>query len=585
MIKKINKYLLENHPLVWNTRLVWMLGILITMHFVFFVMGYFSYFSPVDLHSGNLFQSYFDSGLVWIGVLLSILIFILWMNQYFKQNAFKLFYPKSNLSIYKEFIIIFLISLLGISQYFSYTKGLEMRIAGLKTTEQLEKEIDLTDRVAAFTLQQPYYRNDGNSTYEHLNRCLDVAAFDSLVSRDEVLKLYVENQVRNGGYWQNVKVEDYKNYNDSLQGPFYKYNEYTSILFRSFPEREYMNDSLTYRTNELYDEESGNYTQYGVEETTYANPKYYPPPAEVQSYNLSSIYNYCGFAVTPLDTTIQYDFYAKETYKLLNGNQKAKIQSLMKDYLKLADEYEVGYRFKDKSWIDYVYNPPYYFVDYELTTPSRYNDVNQKSYKKDYIAQSDMETSLNSIKRAKEGVIESFGYPLILYIALGISLLIFTFRMTTMRTWVVAVVGSMVVFFIYFCLYFLFGMMFSSMNETYALSLLLGFIFIFFLLAFSGIFSGKRKLISGVNFIWSIWTFGAILPIITGLYSRYLDRIYAYNYYSEDFPVGYKYTQHPHVIWIQDNFETIMYLNLILIFIFLFLMLTVIKKWKAMPEE
>lgn len=584
MIKKINKYLLENHPLVWNTRLVWMLGILVAMHLVFWVMGYFSYFSPVDLHSGNLFQTYFDSGLVWIGVLLSILIFILWMNQYFKQNAFKLFYPKSNLSIYKEFIIIFLISLLGISQYFSYTKGLETRIAGLKSTEQLEKEIDLTNRAAAFTLQQPYYRNDGNSTYEHINRCIDVPIFDSLVSRDEMLLLYVNNMI-DASVWQNVKLEDYKKHSDSLQGPLYNYIEYTSVLSRSFPEREYLKDTLTYKTNELYDEESGNYTQYGVEETTYANPKYYPPPAEVQSYNLSSIYNYCGFAVTPLDSTIQYEFYAKENFKLLNGNQKPKIQALMKDYLKLADEYEVGYRFKDKSWIDYVYNPPYYFVDYELTTPSRYNEVNQKAYKKDYIGQSDMETSLNTIKRAKEGVIESFSYPLILYISLGISLLIFTFRMTTMRTWVIAVVGSIVVFFIYFCLYFLFGMMFSSINETYALSLLLGFIFLFFLLAFSGIFSGKRKLISGVNFIWSIWTFGAIFPIITGLYSSYLSNIYSYSYYSEIAPAGYKYTEHPHVIWIRDNFETIAYWNLILIFIFLILMLPVIKKWKAMPEE
>lgn len=584
MIKKINKYLLENHPLVWNTRLVWMLGILVVMHLLFFTIGYFSYFSPVDLHSGNLFESYFNSGLVWIGVLLSILIFILWMNQYFKQNAFKLHYPKSNLSIYKEFLIIFLISLLGISQYFSYTKGLETRVTGLKSTEQLEKEIDLTNRAAAFTLQMPYYRNDGNSTYEHQNRCLGVPLFDSLVSRDEVLLLYVNNMI-DAGVWQNVKIEDYKKHTDSLQGPLYTYNEYTSVLSRSFLEREYMKDTLTYKTNEVYDGENGAYTQYAVEETTYTNPKYYPPQPSVQSYNLNSIYNYCGFAVTPLDSTIQYDFYAKENYKLLNGNQKAKIQALLKDYLKLADEYEVGYRFKDKNWIDYVYNPPYYFIDYELTTPSRYNEVNQKTYKKDYIGQTDMETALTTIKRAKEGVFESFSYLLILYIASGISLLIFTFRMTTMRTWVVAVVGSIVVFFIYFCLYFLFGMMFSAVNETYGLSLLLGFIFLFFLLAFSGIFSGKRKLISGVNFIWSIWTFGAISPIIIGLYSSYLDRIYSYNYYSEVVPAGYKYTQHPHVIWIRDNFETIMYLNLILVFIFLILILPVIKKWKAMPEE
>src|SRR5690606_3235909 len=269
---------------------------------------------------------------------------------------------------------------------------------------------------------------------------------------------------------------------------------------------------------------------------------------------------------------------AKETYQLLHENQQDKIQSLLNDYLKLADEYEVGYRFKDKKWMEYVYNPPYYFVDDELTSAFRYSEIHHKELAKDYIAQSDMENSLKTIQKAKSGVIETFIYPIFLYIALGISLLIFTFRTTTMRTWVVSVVGSIVVFFIYFCLYFMFGMLFSTINETYALSLLLFFIALFFLLSFSGIFSGKRKLISGVNLIWGIWTFGALLPIGLGLYASYLEWKYPYNYQMP-------YFEHPHLIWMRENAELIMYFNLILIFIFLMLIIPIIKKWKAIPEE
>lgn len=586
MIKKINKYLLENHPLVWNIRLVWMLGIMVAMHLLFFLIGYFSYFSPVDLHQSNLFDNYLESGFVWIGILLSILIFILWMNQYFKQNAFKSQYPKSNFSLYKEFLIIFLISFLGITQYLSYTKGLETRVAGLKTSEQLEKEIDLTNRAAAFSLQTPYYRNDGSSTYDHQNRCLGVPAFDSLVSRDEVLKLYVQNQIQYGGYWENVKVEDYLNYRDSLQGPLYNYSEYSSVLFSSFPERENFRDTTFYNTNEVYDQGYSN----GAVMTAPVQPSYpdkyaYPPQEVGQNYNLGSIYNYCGVAVYPQDSTKNREFYAKETHQLLKGNQKAVIQTLLNDYTKLADEYKIGYRFKDKQWIDYVYNPPYYFVNYELTTPSHYNQTLGKDFKKDYFAQADLENSLSMIQKAKDGVLEPFAFLIFLYIGLGIALLIYTFRTSTMRTWVISIVGSMVIFFIYFCIYFLFGMIVFNVNETSAFILLLLFIATFFTLALSGILTGKRKLISGVNLNWSIWTFGGIMPICVGLYNSYLSWKYPYDYHYEDVPAGYKYTQHPHQEWINDNWEMIFFVNLILVLIFIWLIIPVVKKWKAMPEE
>src|SRR5690606_8388303 len=226
MIKKLNKYLLENHPVVWNTRLVWMLGILVAMHILFFIVGFMSYVSPVDLHDTSFFLSYFDSGFVWIGVLLSILILILWMNQYFKHNAFKAHYPKSNFSLYKEFLIIFLISLLTITQYFSYTQGLKSRVSMLKSSDEVEKEIDLVNRVAPFTLQNNNYSYN-NASYGQGNRCLEVPAFDSLVSEDEFLKLFISNKFKNG-VW-NLTPDDtvhYQKFKDSLRSPLYKYNEF-----------------------------------------------------------------------------------------------------------------------------------------------------------------------------------------------------------------------------------------------------------------------------------------------------------------------------------------------------------------------
>jgi len=573
MIKKLNKYLLENHPVVWNTRLVWMLGILVAMHILFFIVGFMSYVSPVDLHDTSFFLSYFDSGFVWIGVLLSILILILWMNQYFKHNAFKAHYPKSNFSLYKEFLIIFLISLLTITQYFSYTQGLKSRVSMLKSSDEVEKEIDLVNRVAPFTLQNNNYSYN-NASYGQGNRCLEVPAFDSLVSEDEFLKLFISNKFKNG-VW-NLTPDDtvhYQKFKDSLRSPLYKYNEFNSILIQHFPQRKNWKAPEDYKTQEPYTGKMG-YGNYAYT-TAVAAAEEATEDNSYLKFNLNSIYNYCGVPFI-YDSLKNGEFYVKETYDLLNKQKKDSIQLLLEDYLKLADEYEIGYRFKDKNWVDYVYNPPYYFVDYELSSPSRYSEAHKQYFKKDYVSHGDMKNTLVNLETAKSFVFNAYEFLICLYIALGISLLIFTFRMTSMRTWVISVVGSIVIYFVFFSLFFLIGMFLFKMEENLAAILFFAFVFLFWLLAYSGILSGKRKRTSGVNFIWSIWTFPAVIPVLMSLYNMYLEQKYPYRY--ETF-------EHPHLIWIRENWDLIFGINLILVFLFIFLILPIIKKWQAMAEE
>ncbi len=581
MIKKFNKYLLENHPLVWNTRLVWVLAALAGMHILFFIIGFMSYLSPVNLHDISLFQLYFDSGFVWIGVLLSILILILWMNQYFKHNAFKLHYPKSNLSIYKEFLIIFLITLLSVTQYFSYTQGLKMRVSSLKTSEEIEREIDLVNRVAPFTLQSGYYYNDYNpKSYIQNNRCVDVPVFDSLVSQDEVLKLFISKEYKRG-YWGLTPDDtiNYQKFRDSLQYPLYKNSEYDNVLIQHFPQRKDWKTPEDYKTQELH---TSRFEQYFDAEMVVESDMetVYDPKGNTSyfSYNLNSIYNYCHIDVYSSDSLKNGEFYAKKTYDLLQNKKKDSILLLLNNYLKLADEYKVGHRFKDKNWIDYVYNPPYYFVDYELSSVSRYSETHKKTFKKDYIAQDDINNTIKNLKRSKTSIFDAYEYLICLYIALGITLLIFTFRFTSMRTWVISVVGAIVVFFIFFSLFFLLGVLIFNMSEVYAMILFLSFILIFWLLAYSGIYTSSRKLVSGVNFIWSIWTFAAVLPICIGLYVSYLDWKFPYHHINNP-------NNHPHVQWIRDHGEIIMGINLILTFLFILAIIPVIKKWKSMPEE
>lgn len=556
-----------------------MLVTLVGMHILFFIIGFMSYLSPVDLHNTSFFQKYFESGFVWIGVLLSILILILWMNQYFKHNAFKAHYPKSNFSIYKEFLIIFLITLLSITQYFSYTQGLASRISSLKTSEEVEKEMDWVNRAAPFTLQNNDYRY--NSTiYSQTNRCIDVPVFDSLVSEDDVLKLFISSKFKNN-FW-NLTPEDtihYQKFKDSLLVPLYKNDEFDDVLIQHFPTRKDWKAPEDYKTQEPYI--SKNKYDYSYDEVVVEAADVATEAGRTTTYlyfNLNSIYNYCGLPVIASDSLKNGEYYAKETYGLLHGQKKDSIRILLDNYLKLANEYEVGHRFKDKDWIDYVYNPPYYFVDYELSSPSRYSEAHKQHFKKDYIAHSDMKNTLVNLQKSKSCVFSAYEFLICLYIALGITMMVFTFRMTSMRTWIISVVGSIVIYFIFFSLFFFVGLLIFGMEESLAAILFLLFVFIFWLLAYSGILSGKRKLVSGVNFIWSIWTFPAVIPVLVSLYTLYLDWKYPYRYDPNR-------VEHGHLVWIRENWDVIFALNLILVLLFVFLILPIIKKWQAMAEE
>src|SRR5690606_32653488 len=152
-------------------------------------------------------------------------------NQYFKQNAFKSFYPKSNLSFIKEFSIIYVLVFLIISPYLSFTKGLEIKVAGLTSQEEVNKQLEIVNLSEIFTLQAP----DQYSLYA---RCREVPIFDTLVNPDELLKLFVDNRIKHG-YWPAIdKIEDYKNYRDSLPNNYYTLSEYEDLLIKHFPQRE-----------------------------------------------------------------------------------------------------------------------------------------------------------------------------------------------------------------------------------------------------------------------------------------------------------------------------------------------------------
>ena len=56
---KIDQYLLENYPTIWNTKIVWMLLVNVIIHILFFFIGFFSHANPESLQTTNVISDYF----------------------------------------------------------------------------------------------------------------------------------------------------------------------------------------------------------------------------------------------------------------------------------------------------------------------------------------------------------------------------------------------------------------------------------------------------------------------------------------------------------------------------------------------
>lgn len=130
MFKKTQKYLLLNYPLLWNTKAVPLTCFLIVMHVIFLVIGYIDGALNFNETEQN-YNSSNEGAIIFFSVLISFLTFVIWLVYYFKNNAFKAFYPKGDFSLFKEWCLILLISFLVSTFALTYELVCDLRIKKL----------------------------------------------------------------------------------------------------------------------------------------------------------------------------------------------------------------------------------------------------------------------------------------------------------------------------------------------------------------------------------------------------------------------------------------------------------------------
>ena len=516
MFKDIQKKLLLKYPLLWNTKFVPMVAIGLLLHLIFFGLGYLD--GTIDFSNRNNLD--IEVTCILFGVLLVIIIIILWLVNYFKNNSLKSFYSKSKYSLFYEWLQIFVVSTLLITFYLSFSVGKQLH-------------------------QRSYY-----SLEETTNRCKTIATADMFID----------------GSFGETEI-------DSL----------ASGLI----------DSLGNKVAQNYNPEDADTAEYATEKESMA-----VEAVAAYTYKDHIIFNgkkYDQFSLVNRNT-FEFTVISREQDSLnrikvqnwLHQDNQAEVKKLMDNYLKLIREHNLATNLTLDKWFQAVYKAPefdefLYIQPYlkEYETDESYNNSyvyatkvgnEERKYSKYFIQQDVLKEKYDTVSEAHTD--SFFNIEMILgflYGAFGLSILIFSFRVTSGKSWLIAVVTTGVINIVYGIFTAITGV--GNMYAYLILFTILGIIFYFFLIYFNK----KNLQLSRIALNLFLWSFIGIIPLIYFIIQEH----YASSY---DYRIGYNYTS-PEYQWMRDHTIHMFSINFILAILTLFFLSKIIRNWKGISED
>jgi hypothetical protein len=119
MFKKINTYLIENHPNIWHIRMPFLLVTGLALHIFAFLYAYI-YITPDILTKGYYFSFIHESYFIFIQIILLLVVFFIWLLQYFKNSVIKHYYKAGNFYAVKQYLLLAFLFFWNITSFVSF---------------------------------------------------------------------------------------------------------------------------------------------------------------------------------------------------------------------------------------------------------------------------------------------------------------------------------------------------------------------------------------------------------------------------------------------------------------------------------
>lgn len=522
MFKNIQKNLLLKYPLIWNAKFVPFFTITLIINIIFLLCGYI--YGRIDFTSIQKDNFRSVMGVVaFLSLVIGILTLVLWLIFYFRNNAFKSFYPKGKNSLFGEWILIFILCLLNCSYAFNFEYAYNLRARHYFTKEEALNRMDVICKSSIFI--------------EGSYRSIDAYETD---------KTLIETDNYNDEY--SVKIAPIAN--DTIE-----------------------KDSVCYYGN-LY-------------------------------HHLSLINkNTNKFSLLEYKRDSLNEFTIK---KWMYDQKKDSIRKVMDDFFVLAKEHNVKANITSEEWIDLVYHPKNYTKYFEIGRDSL-NPIGDSNYdyelidtinnnfkiiRGEWVAFPKYHVPFTQMDTAYSRISEGWNKPydpelitFIFYFAIGFSLLIFSFRVTSGKSWLISAVVLGIAGLIIFIFTIIARFIFSNglREEVLFISIWIGIILLLGIW-FIRIYKKKQsKKLSYILINLLLWLLPTLLPMLWMKIFSYVSdgNLYSYEYYNYE---GLTYNSYyPIYIWMSNNFLFMFVANLIATVIYMIFFTRIIRKWKGIAE-
>lgn len=546
-------------------------------------------------------DSYFVNGMLFLGLVISLILLVLWLVTLFRNNAFKNFYPSSAWDLFKQFAAYAIIIFACTSFYYSYTLGLQTYLKLTYPTERLTAEHEIANDSDMFRSQTIF-----NYT------------LDERIIPQQLDTLYCE-------------VDEFKM--DTLQ-PYFKFKDayYQFYSFRKMvvPTREgngvnelSITDSKQVKPyNNVYQQDSLQAMSLRSVRTdssiTYFFKDKVVDLSKVIKTAAPSYYNYSNVFYDTTQVDNGYDYYEDYNYEfpednttrinpsdpvalrqvnrnhaLLHKKNPELIRDLLKKQLALLDNYGVKHNVTAASWFKMVYHPDDFLIK-SILEDNEYAINDNEFLEEDATAfmrhahslrtKSYMET--DELRRVFENLDDAHttnifegSIHVFLWLSLFMAMLIFIFRTTGLRELLFSAVTSGVLSIIIglICVLISYGAGGSGGEEYVFLYVPLIVGATIFLVTFLA-FTSLRKLFSGILLNITFVYFVPWLFLIIGIISVHQSDVCRKdpNYYLEDFECMTILNQLG-VLW------SYIFVALTLLWVFIYAHLII--KWRSLPEK
>ena len=527
MFKKIQKYLLINHPLLWNLKIVPVSVFLILTNIIFFILGFLNGGIDFTNSSSNYDYENADGIICFFSILVSIIALIIWLIYYVKNNPFKSYYPKNNFSLFKEWALIFTICILLSLSITSYYFGKDVKGRSYYTETEAKKRCDIL-RIGSFFINGSLSTNYKNYSAVTVTEGSTEAVAQIAGETASAASIDSIEEARTHIYYKKKK---------------YNINSIVGNDLNSYSFFDYESDSIT--KNKIKD--------------------------------------------------------------WLVSDDKISMRNAMKEYLKIANEHQLKSSIDENQWLNLIYDYPNFeeykliagkesqFIDetefsntdkfgYNANMKSQTIDLESQYFKKagkeHYIYNKYFlpEEQLNySYAKISESYVKPFirfdTFLMPLYFALSLSILIFSFRVTSIRSIIITLISLGILGII---IGFLSAVFHSEYIFLISVTVLNFTAFIYFMYVLS---RRKQKKLSD---IFLNVLFLSLIPIGMIAYNLLLEfSKWRVEYdYSNDFQ-----KQFPKIYFFQENGFYLMYLNIVFVILALLFYSFQIKKWKGLPEN